>query len=692
MIAALLLLSQNSKVTLEMPVAPLSVVLQKIGEKVGEKLVCRGGTQDDFVFVSVKDMDKEVLLSRIAEICEAKWVRTGDERALTAAPTSDDPYYDEFATTLRLYMNRIGQPVMPSDADLKALVADYQKKNPNSLIWKEQRALINRTPGSTAMRHLIKMIGENELRKMKEGERIVWTSNPTKMQRAFPNGAREILATHLAQTKALNSALQETDLFKDQMARFHETIVPLMDAEKVVDFIFTAVRESQGITFQLSGIDAEGRYVCRQRESTANFYYELEQKELMKSFETLLKFNQPLAMSAENRALSNQVHEAKGQILTARPLVVSPELQQRLTDIDKFEPLAGVMTDTMKQLAGLKGNVVALIPDSYQSPIPDIEANKNPPTVGDFLMGYFISPQVPTAEPKIVEKDGIWSISPFSVSGSRAKRLPRKAGAIAFRGLKDPKLDPLDVLAELSKSIKSKGPIEFMNALIDWTSTNGFSTVGQDWAVVQFYSEMSPAARLAARNGGSNLPRAALSQKQKDIMSRALFSEMALAQPGAERAPNVFYVGGGAKDDPSYVFPNGLPLDIPVSFKVEKSSVLYGVSTQAQTWGVRKTDIDEIVRTMVDKEKGNFVHDEPQDRFKHSSTLTALLRIGSDKTPSQSLFFTSESLNFASQWMTMDTLPADVKNAFEKALAERREMMKNVNGGGVGGGRVIPPR
>lgn len=691
MIAALLLLSQNSKVTLELPVAPLSVVLQKIGEKVGEKLVCRGGTQDDFVFVSVKDVDKEVLLSRIASICEAKWVRTGDERALTAAPTSDDPYYDEFATTLSLYMKRIGNPAMPTDSELQALAADYQKRNPNSLIWKEQQALIHRTPGSVAMRQLIKLVGENELRKMKEGERIVWTSNPTRMQRPFPNGARDILAAHLAQTRALSRSLSDTDLFKDQLSRYQETISPLLDAEKVVDFVFTAVRESQGITFQLNGIDAEGRYVCRQREYSGNFYYELDQKDLMKSIETLGKFNQPLVISKEILALANQVHEAKGQILTARPLNVSPELTQRLTDIDKFEPLAGAMTDAMKQLAGLKGNVVALIPDSYLSPIPDIAANQNPPSIGDFLMGYFISPQVPTAEPKIVEKDGIWSISPFSVSGARAKRLPRKAGAIALRGLKDPNLDPMDVLAELSKAIKSKGPLEFMNSLIDWTSTNGFSTVGQDWAVVQFYADMSPAARQAARNGGSNLPRAALSQKQKDILSATLYSDMAIAQPGSERGPNVFYVGGGAKDDPSFVFPNGLPLDMPVSFSVQKSSVLYGVSTQAQTWGVRKTDIDEIVRATVDKEKGSFVSVEPQDRFKNSSTLVAELRVGSDKGQSKPLYFTSESLNFAAPWMTMDTLPSDVKKRFDKALADRREMMKNVNGGG-GGGRVIPPR
>lgn len=691
MISALILLAQSQKVTLDLPVSPLPVVLQKLGEKVGEKLVCKGGTNDDFVFVSVKDVDKEVLLERIASVCEAKWVREPNgERSLTAAPTSDDPFRDEFLTTLNLFMKRISTTVMPSDAEVKALAEDFSKKNPNSMIWKEQQAIIHRTPGSSALRSIIKLIGESELKKMKDGERIVWNLNPNRTQRMLPNGSRELLARHAAQSRALQDALKESGVITDQFVGFTETLRPIVGADKIVDFMFAAVRERQGITFELNGLDSEGRFACRVQENSAKFYYELDQKDLTKPYNTLAQFSQPLAVSQENREIAEMVHEAKGQVLTARPWNPKPQLVSRFTDIDKFEPLTGFIGDAMKQVAGLKGNVVALVPDSYLPPISPIPPNANPPGLGETLANHFLSITVPTAEPKIVEKDGIWSIAPYSVAGSRARRLPRKSGAVCLRGLRDPKQDPLDVLADFSKTIKSYGPLEYLGALIDWTSTNGFSTIGSDWDGVRFYADMSQAARDAARNGGSVLPRVGLSQAQKDIINKVVYSSMAVAMPGAERGPNVFYLGGGVREDPTYVFPNGVPLDFPLLFKVGKATTLYGVATRAQEWGVRKTDFDELVRATVDKEKGFFVSSEPQDRFKYSTTLTAHLRIGSDKTPHQNLFFTSETMNLASPWMTLDTLPADVKKSFEDQLAKRREMLKGVNGGGGGGG-VIPP-
>lgn len=160
-LAALLVLTQSSPITFKSEALPLKKLMPDLAKATGMPLVVSPEVQWQVVYIRVKDVSTSDLLKQIAKVTFGTWETTADGRQLLKR---DEGAFKRMAEEKRIER-------------LEALQAGIKNVlDPKSKAGATQVVLARMT----------QKVGLNTLASLGENQRIVFSSNPTSMQRPMP--------------------------------------------------------------------------------------------------------------------------------------------------------------------------------------------------------------------------------------------------------------------------------------------------------------------------------------------------------------------------------------------------------------------------------------------------------------------------------------------------------------------------
>ena len=189
LIAALVL----HPVQFEVPatVAPLGRLLPNLGKRLGMELGADASVRDDVMgIVTLPSTSAEAILAGIAEAANATWYLRDNRRVLvrTTKQAEDDGAEDAEvrASWIRRVISKTPIQSAFTEANAAAL-ADYRFEYKNTQTSFAQLDVMNaRSPLGRFTRRLIDAMGAKELASLPQGQRLVFSTRPTRVQRPMP--------------------------------------------------------------------------------------------------------------------------------------------------------------------------------------------------------------------------------------------------------------------------------------------------------------------------------------------------------------------------------------------------------------------------------------------------------------------------------------------------------------------------
>jgi hypothetical protein len=190
-------------VTFSAPAMPAQRLFAELSEQTGIPLFASERLREQPFLLHVENRPLREAMDRIADAAAAEWVHEPDgyvlRRSAKQQAELEQAEFQESVQSLNEYIEAFFHLSAFQTFDEEAarrLVQEgveterrfFAKNQGESReLWQRATALQNRSPLGRLMVRLILSIGAETIVKIPAGHRVVWTSAPTRMQRAFPD-------------------------------------------------------------------------------------------------------------------------------------------------------------------------------------------------------------------------------------------------------------------------------------------------------------------------------------------------------------------------------------------------------------------------------------------------------------------------------------------------------------------------
>ncbi len=185
-----------SLVQVEIPaqVAPLGRLLPELGKRLGLDIVADSSVRTDVMAVASQARPAQEILDGIAEAANASWEQRGKQRVLIRGRRQEleDEAEDVNVRTAWIRRAISKTPTQTAFTDTAAAaLADYRfdyksKAETNPTSFAQLDVMNGRSPSGRFTRRLIEAIGPKELASLPQGQRLVFSTRPTRVQRPMP--------------------------------------------------------------------------------------------------------------------------------------------------------------------------------------------------------------------------------------------------------------------------------------------------------------------------------------------------------------------------------------------------------------------------------------------------------------------------------------------------------------------------
>ncbi|HTQ09802.1 MAG TPA: hypothetical protein VMI31_07000, partial [Fimbriimonadaceae bacterium] len=567
-IAVSLVLGQSSdpaldvKVSLTNPGAPAPEVVEQLGKAAHARLFAPKAFWSDILAVRVKDVPLRIVLAKIGDLTAADWEKTSEGYTLTrSTPKLRAEEKAELDAQTQVFQKAID--------DAKAKVAKLEKWNedtaksvaleirgirqptPNSNgvfvigqnAWQKMRDLNARSPSGRALTRIEATLDAKELAQLPLDYRIVFSDQPTPMQRALPQAA----------LAALQSIVDEQNVWSDVL----QTVLPegpssfpisgstdaFHSAPGKALFAITKTRQmgSVGANVELMISDRKGTVVIRDSDGMG------VSREMGASGAPKPAATEPtLAQSPFEQAVT-KLRSDRNRFMQRQ---VPPEVADMLLHPERIEPLSLSAGDSLVKIADAENlDMVADIPDEamFMGSFPSGWKKTAGSVLG--MVGYICN---------IDRPDGWLIVSPRMPNTERAERVDRAVIGDYVRAVYAKGSATLDESA--AYATHSTGPVyQSIGSLIaSLLCQTGYA----DANTLRFYGDLDPDQRRMLATGRgllfSRLNGAAQEAVEKMVFgpnSNLQFRQ----QPGRFNVDqaNSFY--NGISSEATEALPRGIP-------------------------------------------------------------------------------------------------------------------------------------
>lgn len=575
--------AQEAKVTYTTVAVSAKKAIADLAQKSGLPLQCSASMDGEILALRLKDAPVDQVMAQIAAATSGTWSKEGDKfylvpdgsaRNMEAAKLRQR-YAEKIAATLK----KLEDSLKPKPKDPKAPKTEEEPAIPS------QFAMMGM--GNSYMIRLASAIGANQLSSVPDGGRVVFSTNPTRMQSSLPGSANAIISDYVVEHNKLAAAAKQDEPAKvDQdpnMAAFMELFSSRMKKPETITgppakALVVASRRGMfmGYTLELKLYDANGKTLATET-LPLSLDLPFDPQELMnpkpapkdEGAEITLS---PLALELYKAGNSFSNFRGGGGAANVK---LSDALMAQLKDPVEHDPLSYLHSEALIAIANQRNEqMVADIPDSVSSFFDNLVAK------GKLTATSFLAQIKGDDKAQVKEANGWLIVTPDNPVRSRKERLDRVALRTLIQTSQSRGYVSLDDLAAYAQ--KNESPMDApasmtyivlfapgamqqgMMGLVNWDMLRlyGMIDVSQREALQRGrripFSQLTPGEQaqltkmlfgadgtLSAENPQSGDP-----AKKQDPLTEMIFSQI-------ER-----FAGGNEKDfrtEPTEVMPNGLP-------------------------------------------------------------------------------------------------------------------------------------
>jgi hypothetical protein len=586
LIAALLLTSLalqepdlSRKVDFEALAMPASRLVGELGSKVGLKLATSSQTAPDVVVLRATQTPVQEILDRVAEVVGGEWSKENDGtlRLIRPAAIANRELAQERQAKLATLHKELKQRNDARIAREKAAASGKDKEG--------EEAFAMAFGGGTHEKHLLTLLSRIPLADLVFTDpeaRVVYSSNPTRMQRLLPGDLRPIVAELVAEHNRLAAANRremEEEGLNEEMKAWVELAKSFgLDREakpiegRPAKLLLIASRSTMfgGLEVELRLYDQKGKVVLQDEMNFGMTEFLRMAQETMEG--EAKPGGQPAADDAPiEYSKTTQEFNKLFQTLMA-PTGRTPlteETDAKLSRPDLYDPLSFAPSEALFAVSKKRQlNVAAMLPDNIVSFLEVFSGGSA--TVHGFLEGLKGEDSIQT------ETKGGWLIvRPAFPSETRRSRVDRMGLARLIGAAKRNGAATLDDVAAYAQTSPSPYEDSFAMMYLMLFAPNAVQQGMQgmvDWNSIRFYGLLTPNQKQTLADRGRILF-GNLSPAQQELVRRMAFgsgSDLRIQDPNAKPKSEqgfmemmVGFMGarGGSdhRQEPTEIMPNGLP-------------------------------------------------------------------------------------------------------------------------------------
>ena len=748
--------SQSVPVTYSTRAARASLVLKEISAISKVSLETSPQTENEVLVVNAKEVPLSDLMARIAKVTSSEWKQNGSGYRLVAAANvrkqeERDDLARKFKGVQKGIQMRVDQAKTQREQMAKMFADAKKSATTNKSTDKTDKKQAEEvempdfsqaeSPEETAITSILQSIDVSVLAEMESGDRIVFSTDPTRMQHPLAADTTEIINTmiqkHNENVAKLGPDQPETtngmdekqaEMFRQMMRKQNSKIGAVSKALLIFSNLALGFFSSAQIELRL--YDAKGLVVF---ETTSNLSLSGDSmfgmindavagdaqsaSVTVNSDGTVLQSSAPTAVAKQRPAVSSTPIEYSedtkaiqkamtGMQGASMNLNLPAEIRKKLFLPNVYDPLSFKETDEVLAYARWKGKfLVADLPDSSSNAIMAFG--------GAIQTLEGLEKSIKEAKSlQLVPDENFITLMPADPYESRNSRLDRVALANLMQATADkgvPSLDDMSAYAKVAPNPMSGGIGQLYLLLFVPGSIQMGLDGSSSWDMLRFYGHLPSESRTLLATGGK-ISTGAITGPERASLERLTYgaSSHLSVDDGTKHAeddlPSWMQLGafGGNKandyrGEPTEVVPNGIPGDGYVElhmttepFAAPVPGNAAGVMAMIGVLGADELALFKILRS----QKGN---EEMASMF----PLFAKLRVG-ERSVLNFTFHLAPQVSLK-QSLKDHHLPKDASvyaegslpAEFQKLIADRMEAMKKspfaAMGAMFGGNAAIHP-
>ncbi|HMS55780.1 MAG TPA: hypothetical protein PKA27_10300 [Fimbriimonadaceae bacterium] len=701
-------------ISYESPAVTLGTALDGISEKAGVRLTSPGLLERQLILVRFKDAPVSEVMKRVAEVAGGEWQPTNPGFRLVRTPAVqkalDEKEYSARLAMIKIGMERLrGQVQKEQFDDTKAdqlaiqLNEVERRMNPSgewdSGQWQAREKLTEKTPTALLAKRIALTFRPEDLATIKSDERMVFAVNPTRMQRPLKI-APEVLSTYQREQTLFVEALKKQPKVENAEMVWGST--GMRRAYEAPARVLVVVSSYSGGYYNLEVrlANQKGKVYVVTTSSVAPIDWRDEQKE-----EAPVAGETPMEPDGD----------AKGFLDAIKPLLTNvsaepdftkvkwPEgFKEKLLNPEQIDPFNLVGEWALRKYAeARKTNLVALVTD------PLVQILTYAPMTGG-LTPTRLEKSTTSARMDLTKEQGWTLITPKFRSEASQQTIDRALlGSVARRLASGAKLS-LDEWADIAYRV-GRDPWETLFSLYQMVLV-GSMNMSMNWSGLRLYGSFDQNQRQGMKRGAKILygnlgepQRRMFHELAFGLNSHMGFSQEAIAEeeePGSDEEPREYLQS--LKDEITEWLPNGIPNNAICSMDFAEESSLFAIySAQDRGWRQEPQPItpDSVAWDMFSKERQDlfpWANQQPSiSEFANGKRTTITIKLAFIEKKEMNHTITDTDIPKEAKRQKLSELPAEFRAKVDEQLKVLRESYKDAKPGdfgGVGRGRVIPPR
>ncbi len=714
----------DPKVTYSTVAVPVKRAVADLAKATGAKIDVASQAAAEIVIIFVKDVPLSQVMAKIAKVTSGEWVKDAEgiqwlNYSTTALQkdrqAEDDKRVADVTKSLKQMADRL-VPVPPTQPAGSGKPDDEEKQPPPL------------SGISKAIIRISSMLSPAAIASVDDGERLVFASAPTHMQRPLGNiGSiiadlvqehnaaaleREKIERKSEETnpKTVEQKKEEEDM-RRTWGRFDRQNYDKPITAPIAKVLFIVSKDGFGFfgggaTVELKLFDGEGKVVLSGQDSLGVGLGPMgmmaaSAPENAQAVQKPGPTSPPIEYSDTTKELSGFFDFSGGadDWAAKKP---SEKLLEKLLRPDLYDPLSFQQSEALLAVAKAKGvNLIANLPDNVVSFMDTFNA-KGKATVDDYLEDLKSGETV-----TIDTADGWMTVRPASPAKSRELRVDRSALAALIGAGHAKGVPSLDDLAAYAMKCEQPSETPIVMPYVMMFAQHAFNQGMRgptDWNMLRFYGQLTLAQRESLK-AGSQLSMRSLLPQQKELVTKMAFGsppQIKVERPGDKPADEGGFMEMMSRfmpsavvdyrDEPTEVMPSGLPADAYVTLKLTEDNVVVPQSAEGKDiamFGALGTDELAIFQYMKESpefgEMGGMMPQIDRVRLGSRKVLDFTFQLGQGVSLKETLL--DDHLPKDSAAISTGALPA----AFQARIRKRVEALKKTKLPWFGG-HTDPPK
>lgn len=722
--------SASPKITYTTVAVPVGVALSEISKQAGMRLTVSPQVAKEIVVMSFKGVSLDDVKTQIAKVCSAKWeIADGGEMLVPdLVQRRQEEQKERAETTARIAkeLKSLVESLNPPKKDPKVKVDPEEAEMEQMMMFRS---------GGAANKAVIKLaaaIGATNFASMDGKARVVYSTNPTRMQKPMVGNYNVILGQLVAEYNAelvqkqkdrANNPREEnaqTKRMREMMQMFggadEDEVTPIEGTPSKAILVCSRQQLMGGISLQLKVFNEKGKVVIRGSHMIATGGGMFDAGEMMEDYDfgpdglpkqkaqtTAEPGEKPIVFSDSTKELGEM---SNFMTMGSSTKKMSEELRMKLLNPDQYDPLSFSHSEALLALAAQKGKpLIACLPDNMESYMSMFMPKAEALTPSAYVKSI--------RDVAFVSTDGQFVyVKPLESAKSRRERIDRIALGMFLRAVENKGSVSLDDLAAYAQ--KSNSPMEDSLAMTYFMifAPNAIQSGmgGQvSWDMLRFYGGLSTLQKKNMAEGerlGFNqlnpIQTAALRQMAFGPETALIVDNPNAKKPDFElpsfmRGAMFGALGNDYRSEPTELMPNGLPGDGFVELKLTQDSIAKPTGNIPAMFGNAVMGADELAMLRLFKDMPGMEQMSAmmpaidEVRLGERSVYDFKFIFGQGVTMDKSL--NDDRMSSKSPVVKMANLPAEFSKKIDDRLAAFKKLpfFDPAFFQGGGGGGVPPP-